>query len=118
MPEPEVISPRDKLGRFRSGTTGNAGGRPSLPPDVREALEAGSLRAAQRLVDLLDSKDERVALMAANAILDRLYGKPSQSLDTSVKQENIGAAHLSALMEISERRRLYLEAEQAQRCGP
>jgi hypothetical protein len=118
MADAEIISPRDELGRFRPGTTGNAGGRPSLPQDVREALEAGSLRAAQRLVQLLDSEDERVAAMAANSLFDRLYGRPTQSLDASVKQESVGAAHLTALMEIAERRRLRLEKEQAQRCDP
>jgi hypothetical protein len=36
--------------------------------------------ALARLVQLMKSKNERVAVSAAQAILDRAYGKPPQSL--------------------------------------
>jgi HEAT repeat protein len=50
------------------------------PKDVCEAaarvLQKGALAAAKRLVELLDSEDERVRLAAAIAILDRTgHGK-------------------------------------------
>jgi hypothetical protein len=41
-----------------------------------------SIRAMERLGQLLDSEDERVAMVAANAILDRAYGKPKESKET------------------------------------
>lgn len=70
-------------GRYLPGVTGNPGGRPKTPPDVRSALEAGSLAAAQRLVDLVSSEDERVALAASLALLDRTLGKPSASIEVT-----------------------------------
>ena len=33
-------------------------------------------RAVQRLIELMDSEDERVAAVACNSILDRALGKP------------------------------------------
>lgn len=62
-------------GTFSKGQTGNPGGRPSIPGDVREALELGSLAAAQRLVTLVSDPDPRIGLMASEAILNRLYGR-------------------------------------------
>ena len=47
----QIIPPpaRDAQGRFPKGVSGNPQGRPSMPPEVKEALEAGSQRAAERL---------------------------------------------------------------------
>ena len=74
---------RTPIGRFLPGTTGNPGGRPKTAPDVRAALEAGSLAAAQRLVELVNSEDERVSLSASLALLDRVLGKVSASLEVT-----------------------------------
>lgn len=92
-------------GRFQKGVSGNPGGLPAMAPEVKEALEGASERAAQRLVELVDSDDPRVALMASNAILDRLYGKPAQTLDAKVETTSIQEAHLRALQDIQDRRR-------------
>jgi hypothetical protein len=104
------IIPPDKAirGRFQKGVSGNPGGRPAMNPEVREALEAASERAARRLVELVDSDDPRVALMASNSVLDRLYGKPAQTVDAKVETTSIQEAHLRALQEINERRRKHL----------
>ena len=101
------IIPPDKAvsGRFQKGESGNQGGRPVLAPEVKEALQAASERAARRLVELVDSKDPRVALMASNAVLDRLYGKPAQTVDAKVQTTDVGAMHLQILQDIAERRR-------------
>jgi hypothetical protein len=42
---------RTPNGRWTPGASPNPGGRPKTPTDVRSALEAGSLAAAQRLAD-------------------------------------------------------------------
>jgi hypothetical protein len=68
---------------FQKGQTGNPGGRPRIAPDVKEALAAASPLAAQRLVQLVKSDDEDVALKASMALLDRVYGKPSQPVEHS-----------------------------------
>lgn len=101
------IIPPDKAvsGRFQKGVSGNPGGRPALAPDVKEALQAASERAARRLVELIDSEDPRVALMASNSVLDRLFGKPAQTVDAKVQTTDIGAVHLQVLQEIAERRK-------------
>lgn len=65
---------------FAKGQSGNPGGRPKVPPEVKELLESKTLYALQRLVELLDSPDEKVRMAAAVAILDRRLGKPSQSV--------------------------------------
>ena len=74
---------RQPNGRFVPGTSGNPGGRPKVPMDVRSPLAAGSLAAAQRLVELIKSEDERVSLSASLALLDRVLGKPPASLEVT-----------------------------------
>ncbi len=74
---------RTPNGRWTPGVTGNPGGRPKLAPDVKSALEAGSLAAAQRLVELVSSEDERVALAASLALLDRVLGKAPASIEVT-----------------------------------
>ena len=74
---------RTPNGRYLPGVTGNPGGRPKVPMDVRSALEAGSLAAAQRLVALVNSEDERVALAASMALLDRVLGKAPASVEVT-----------------------------------
>ena len=109
----DILPPaRDEKGRILPGHSLNPQGRPPLPPDVKEALEAGSVRAAQKLVQLLECDDPRVVAMVANSILDRLHGKPATTTDVTVKQADLGQVHLQLLEEIRERRaaRLALEA--------
>jgi hypothetical protein len=74
---------RKPNGRWTPGVTGNPGGRPKTPTDVRSALEAGSLAAAQRLVELVSSADERVSLAASLALLDRTLGKAPASIEVT-----------------------------------
>lgn len=72
---------RDKTGRFRPGFSGNPGGRPSTSEQVRELAQQHGEEAIQRLVQLMRSKDERVAIAASNALLDRGFGKSLQAGD-------------------------------------
>jgi hypothetical protein len=46
---------------------------------------------------LLDCKDARVALAAANSILDRAFGKPAQSVAAKVETLDVGRLWLEAL---------------------
>ena len=60
---------------FQKGVSGNPGGRRHVDKDVRAlALKSGP-RAFERIVELIECDDERVALMAAKEVLDRAYGK-------------------------------------------
>jgi hypothetical protein len=67
---------RSASGQWTKGVSGNPGGRPRIASDVREALEAATPRAVQVLVGLLDSADERIALRAAEVLLNRTLGPP------------------------------------------
>ena len=63
---------------FQQGKSGNPGGRPKLAGHVREIARQHTERAIQVLVRSLESTDERVRIAAANAILDRGFGKPGR----------------------------------------
>lgn len=73
------LTPRPD-GRFVRGQSGNPGGRPKVEREVREVLWQNGVQAARRLVELMSSPDEKVALSAAQTLLDRTLGKPAQQV--------------------------------------
>ena len=67
---------RNNLGQFISGHSGNAGGRPKDEHRVSELARSYTVEAIETLVDLMrHGKDERVRGTAAQALLDRGWGK-------------------------------------------
>lgn len=62
------------------GQSGNPGGRPKGEKEVIELAREASTRAVGRLVELIEHEDARVAIAAANSVLDRAFGKPTQPL--------------------------------------
>ena len=50
-------------------------------PSARELAQQHASKALQKLVTLMDSKNERVALSAAQTVLDRAHGKASRVMD-------------------------------------
>ena len=76
-------------GGFQRGQSGNPGGRPKLPADIREAFKAKAPQALEVLTRCLQSDDDRIAMMAAQAILDRGYGKPVQSIDANINDDPV-----------------------------
>lgn len=75
-------------GRFQPGVTGNPGGRPKMPEELKTRLRDLGPKAVETLEHLLESEQERIRLAAAQTLLDRAYGKPSQE----VALENVGDA--------------------------
>jgi hypothetical protein len=72
---------------FKPGQSGNPLGRPKLDPDVVALARAASPDAIRKQIALLESEDENVALKAAQAILDRAYGKPMQNVTATVSTQ-------------------------------
>ena len=66
--------------RFPKGKSGNPGGRPKVEGEVRAPAQQHGPAALQRLIALMKSKNERVAVVAAQTVLDRGYGRPAQAL--------------------------------------
>ena len=87
---------RDKTGRFIKGYSGNPGGRPKDEHNVIELARSYTTEALETLVELMrNGKDERVRGTAAQALLDRGWGKPK----VEVLTEN--ADYRAALQEVS-----------------
>jgi hypothetical protein len=63
---------------FQPGQTGNPSGRSKRFYEVQVAAREASPQALQKLVELMASDDERVAIIAANSVLDRAFGKPKE----------------------------------------
>ena len=67
---------RKPSGQFAPGQSGNPGGRPKDEHRVAELARSYTLEAIDTLVELMrDGKDERVRGTAAQALLDRGWGK-------------------------------------------
>lgn len=67
------------------GYTGNPGGRPKMPEELKKAFQEASEEARKTLVEVMRNgiKDcDRVK--ASEVILDRAWGKPVQSVDATV----------------------------------
>jgi hypothetical protein len=72
---------RNALGQFVVGHTGNAGGRPKDEYKVAELARSYTLEALETLVELMRSgKSERIHGTAAQALLDRGWGKPKREI--------------------------------------
>jgi hypothetical protein len=73
--------------RFKPGQSGNPNGRPKKVVDVAAIARDSSDKAMTKLAKLIDSDDERIALQAAIAVLDRAVGKPKQTIEKTGKRE-------------------------------
>jgi len=71
---------------FSKGVSGNPGGRPKVLGDVQELAREKSPEAIETLSNIMrDEKAPPAArVAAANALLDRGYGKPTQPISQTV----------------------------------
>jgi hypothetical protein len=70
------LSPAFLANTWRPGQSGNPGGHSGLYGEAVKLARGLSLRAVQRLGELMESEDERVSVVACNSLLDRAFGKP------------------------------------------
>ena len=79
---------RKTVGRpFRPGVSGNPGGRPKELREVTELARSQTTDAIKTLVAAMntDSAPWAARIAAANAILDRGWGRTKESVDMSVR---------------------------------
>src|SRR4051812_23093590 len=106
--EKGMMDSRDEQGRFLVGApSANPGGRPALDPAVKAKLQDLTPRAVERLEEVMNGADPRLAMLAAVALLDRALGRPAQAADIRVSHDDeLRQGHLAALVEASKRRAL------------
>jgi len=68
---------------FQPGQSGNPGGRPKILAEVREAARDHTTDAIKVFVGCLEDTNPYVRMAAANFLLDRGWGKPTQTIDGS-----------------------------------
>jgi Family of unknown function (DUF5681) len=71
---------------FKKGKSGNPGGRPKVVAEVKELARAHTREAIETLVSIMTNSKAAAAarVSAANALLDRGYGKPPQHITGEV----------------------------------
>ena len=63
--------------QWKRGQSGNPSGHSGEYGQAMRLARQAAPHAILRLIELIDSEDERVAAVACNSILDRAFGKPA-----------------------------------------
>ncbi|MCW3474702.1 hypothetical protein [Limobrevibacterium gyesilva] len=121
-----VIPPhgRGALRPFQPGQSGNPAGKGGLYQEAQRICREATPAAARRMVELMNSKDERVALMAADKVYERAWGKskvaPDDDIDPAVieRRQTLRAELMDFLQEMAKPEALN-QAETPERgCAP
>ena len=76
--------------RWKKGETGNPNGRPRKLPELTKLMadilgdEKNGLTTAERILKAIEAKALKGDIKAAEMLLDRGYGKPKQTQETSI----------------------------------
>ena len=71
---------------FQKGKSGNPGGRPKINKDVQAFARTYTKAAIETLVKCMQTADPRTQVAAAQALLDRGYGKPAQAVSGDLEK--------------------------------
>lgn len=74
---------RDATGRFQKGQSGNPGGRPKVPDNIKKALSELVPESIEVKRQILHDETAPLDLKnrVADSILDRVYGKPGYAVE-------------------------------------
>ena len=89
------------------GQSGNKFGRPKSNLELKELARASSGSAIQTLVRIMENEEEQSSarITAANALLDRGYGRPTQGIAAEIKIERVetGIEQVARMMLFAQR---------------
>jgi hypothetical protein len=89
--------------RFQKGVSGNPGGRAKIEGPLRDLARQYTTEAIQTLVTVM--KDEtaphNARCIAAQALLDRGYGKPVQAQEVTLRKTGVTELSDSELMAVA-----------------
>src|SRR5215813_11867527 len=78
-------------GQFRPGASGNPGGRPAALAEVKQLARQHTVLAIQKLAHIAEhGQAEMAQIAAANALLDRGWGRPTQPVSGDDEMPSIG----------------------------
>ena len=116
------MSKPTNLKPFAPGRSGNPGGRPRLPDDVKQLARGYTAEAIETLANVMRNDEAPAAarVTAASTILDRAWGKPPQHITTenleSLSDDDLRAELAAAVTELR-RHGLSSESEGSARGG-
>jgi hypothetical protein len=98
-----ALPKRRPNGTILPGSALNPSGRPRIVQEIKDMARGAVPAAFARVVALVDSPDERVALAASQEILNRAYGKPLQQVNSDVRKLDIGQVWIAGMQAINKR---------------
>jgi hypothetical protein len=98
-----ALPKRRPNGTILPGSTLNPSGRPRIVQEIQDMARSAVPAAFARVVALVNSPDERVALAASQEILNRAYGKPLQQVNSDVRKLDVGQMWLAGMQALHKR---------------
>lgn len=80
---------------WQKGQSGNPSGRGGLWQECQRIARENSPEAMRRLVELTQSSDERVAIMASEKVLERAWGKVKESKEEAPQAPKLDLSGMS-----------------------